>query len=275
MFAARGLNVFDEYAASLVPVFRFAKLNGFELWGLREYQLEFMKLLVWDERRHLAPHLAEFGFPDDKLLDRWDDLKHPSYVGDDWKESQARAARATGARARRYMDDAKFNVWGSVSIAMTFVDALSEHADWDLLQQWIMRGMDVYDETGIVDYPLIRCVNADLLKHLVLDLGMLPRLKGRDGAYAMYHAIQRHDIDMVRVLLDCGVPVNVRSRDYATPLREAILFGTDDIADMLYSRGGKNRDEEGREFPVPPWVKHDLFESGSRTTEQMAVPLHG
>lgn len=255
MFAARGLNVFDEYAASLVPVFRFAKLNGLELWGHYTYQLEFMKLLDWDERRHLAPHMVEFGFPEAKLLNQWDDPKHPSYVGDEWHESQARAARATGKRAQRYMDDAKFNVWGSVSIAMSFVNILSEHADWALFQRWIMRGMNIYDERGVCDYPLIRCVNADLLKHLVLELGMLPRLKGRDGAYAMYHAIQRHDIDMVRVLLECGVPVNVRSRDYATPLREAILFGTDDIANLLYSRGGKNRDEEGRVFPVPPWVR--------------------
>ena len=255
MFGARGLNLFPTYAASLVPVFRFAKIQKLELWGHWEQQGEFMTLLDWNERRHLAPHVAEFGFPNLKLIKDWENDRHPSYLGDEWDERQWRAASAEGQKAERYLDNKRFVLKSNVSLVGSFAGFLSEHANWKLYQKWIMRGMPPYEGfENEWDYPMIDFVNAELLRHLVLELGMLPDLKGQTGAWAMFHAINRHDLELVRVLLELGVPVNTMSKDYASPLRTSILVGADDISRFLLANGGRNIDLEGHTFPVPPWV---------------------
>jgi hypothetical protein len=255
MFGARGLNIFPEYASSLVPVFRFAKIHRLELWGHWEQQGEFMRLLDWGERRHLAPHVAEFGFPQLKLIKDWESDKHPSYLYDECDDRQWKAASAEGKEAERYLDDERFVLWENVSLVGSFAGFLSEHADWELYQKWIMRGMPPYSgfEDGW-DYPMINFVNAGLLPHLVRELGMLPGLSGKKGAWAMSKAIKRHDIGLVRTLLELGVPVNVRANGYTSPLRKSILVGADDISRFLLTKGGRNIDPDGRTFPVPPWV---------------------
>ena len=255
MFGARGLNIFPQYASSLVPVFRFAKIHQLELWGHCDQQEEFMRLLNWEERRHLAPHVAEFGFPELKLIKDWESDRHPSYLGDEWDERQWKAASAEGKEAERYLDDERFVLKDNVSLVGSFAGFLSEHADWPLFQKWIMRGMPPYRGWECDwDYPLIDHVNAGLLRHLVKDLGMLPDLKGRTGAWAMSHAIERHDLKLVRVLLELGVPVNAKANGRVSPLRKSILVGADDISSFLLASGGRNIDSNGRAFPVPPWV---------------------
>ena len=255
MFAARGLNSFPRYASSLVPVFRFAKQHKLELWGHWEQQGEFMDHLDWNERRHLAPHVAEFGFPKLQLLKSYEYPSHPSYLGDEWDERQWKAASAKGKTATRYLDDARFVLRHNVSLVGTFAGFLSEHADWNLYQKWIMRGMPPYPGTDEPwDYPMINYVNAGLLKHLVRELGMLPGLHGRDGVLAMWVAIQRHDLKLVKSLLELGVGINARVAGYASPLRESILVGADEIANSLHQKGGQNIDPDGRKFPIPPWV---------------------
>ena len=255
MFGARGLNIFPEYASSLVPVFRFAKLHQLELWGHWEQQGEFMRLLDWEERRHLAPHVAEFGFPKLKLIKDWENDRHPWYCYDERDVQQWKAASAEGKEAERYLDDERFVLKNNVSLVGSFAGFLSEHANWELYQKWIMRGISPYRGfEDDFDYPLMDCVNADLLPHLVKETGMLPNLKKRTGAWAMARAIERHDLKLVRVLLELGVPVNVGENKYASPLRKSILVGADDISIFLLANGGRNVDPDGRRFPVPPWV---------------------
>ena len=255
MFGARGLNIFPDYASSIVPVFRFANLHRLALWGHWEQQGDFMKLLDWNERRHLAPQVAEFGFPNLKLIHDWEDGRHPSYLYDEWNDRQGKAASAEGKKAERYLDDERFVLLENVSLVGSFAGFLSEHADWELYEKWIMRGMPPY--AGFEndwECPMIDFVNAGLLRRLVGELGMWSGLKGKTGAWAMSRAIERHDLELVNALLELGVPVNVRAKGYASPLRKSILVGADDISRFLLAKGGRNIDPYGRTFPVPPWV---------------------
>ena len=73
-----------------------------------------------------------------------------------------------------------------------------------------------------------------------LDRGAAPNSRNRLGKTSRYIAIEKHRIDIARILIEAGADVNLPSLEKATPLIAASYAGSLPFVDLLLQHGAKH-----------------------------------
>lgn len=113
------------------------------------------------------------------------------------------------------------------------------------------RGADVNTQDNGGVSPLLHAVgaqNVGMVKVLTANGADLEAESRLNKMTPLLLAIEHHDIEAIRVLLDAGAKVNGTNRDGLTPLMAASEKGQADVVQILLSRGAevKDRDVKGR-----------------------------
>jgi uncharacterized protein len=98
---------------------------------------------------------------------------------------------------------------------------------------------------GVSEQLLISARSADL-KGIVdsLEHGAAPNSRNRFGKTALFTAIEKNRIDIVKVMLEHGVDVDLASLEKVTPLMAAAYSGNSEIVELLLNKKPKLEEED-------------------------------
>ena len=109
------------------------------------------------------------------------------------------------------------------------------------------RGADVNTQDNGGVSPLLYAVgaqNVGMAKMLAANGADLEAESRLNQMTPLLLAIEHHDIEAIRVLLDAGAKVNGTNRDGLTPLMAASEKGQADVVQILLSRGAEVKDRD-------------------------------
>jgi ankyrin repeat protein len=111
----------------------------------------------------------------------------------------------------------------AVVLGLVFMSARKIAHDTNILSSW--------DEAVVQgDVPKMKALSAE---------AALVTARGSMGETALMFAAKRGSVEGVRLLLDKGVDVNVKTKDGNSALKIAVKKGYTDIADLLRKAGAK------------------------------------
>jgi ankyrin repeat protein len=121
---------------------------------------------------------------------------------------------------------------------------------------WAHPALDIHASNAAGESPLMMAAMRGQLAwaHKLLARGARPH---QDGWSPIHYAATGPEVEMVRLLLDKGAPINARSPNGSTPLMMAARYGSEASVDLLLARGADPKLRNQRNFSAADFARMD------------------
>lgn len=106
----------------------------------------------------------------------------------------------------------------------------------DAVKKYLAEGYDMHTPAGDGLTPLHWTLNAETLSEL-LKLGANPNVRSREGATPIMNAVQSENIEQLKILLEAGADINAQDNRGFTSLHRAAEMGKSEIVKYLLQHG--------------------------------------